>query len=134
MDSSDYGSIKIMEFSDNITKEEIVDCSTILAKWASDDKEYAIITYMPEGGKSITDLASINKVLSPIKGAKLKFYGIQNSPIVSFITNVVGQLLGLSVVNAKDYASLLNKIKMDNPDFKADIEQYNLDERIKALT
>jgi|GEM_PF-2128919 len=133
MNASDYGSVKVIEFSNNITNEEIVECSDVLTKWASDNRDYAVITYMPQGAKTVTDLSSINKALASIKGSKLRIYGIQNSPVASFLANVVGQLLGLTLVQARDYASLLDKIGNDNPDFRADIEQYNLAEQVKSL-
>jgi len=133
MKSESFGSIKLIEFSNNITKEELIECARILEAWAADHEEYAVISHMPKNAKSVTDMATISKTLSAIRNSTLRIYGTQSSGISSFIANIVGQLLGLTIVQAPDYPTLLKKIKADNPKFEADLETYKVEDRLKVL-
>ncbi len=133
MRSESFGSVKLIEFSDNITKEELIECARILKSWAEEHEEYAVISHMPKNAKSVTDMATISKTLSAIRNSTMRIYGTQGSGISSFIANIVGQLLGLTIVQAKDYPTLLKKIKSDNPKFADDLKNYEVEDKLKML-
>ena len=133
MDEHDYGAVKIIHFSDNITNEELIKTGELLAKWAADNTDYGIISFMPPHAETVTDISSIRKALSAIRNSKLRIYGIQNSSVSGFVAKVVGQLLGLKLNQFPDVATMIQKMKNDNPEFKVVIEEYNLEEQIESF-
>ena len=133
MQISEYGTIKVLNWSNNITKDELLACSEVLMQWAEDNQEYAIVSFIPANGKTVTDLSSIADILKPLRRTKLRVYGVQNSAITSFVAKIVSQLLGLKLTETKDYPALLAQMSADSENFKRDIEAYNLLAEIEAI-
>lgn len=128
MHLDDYNSIKIIKFSAHITLDELRDCVNMMEKWSQDDINYAVVTIIPKGGKSVQDLTSIRDIFKALKGSKLAIYGIKTGVIASFLAKVIGQILGLKMNESASYEELIEQIAKDDPNFARDVALHNLNE------
>jgi len=133
MNAYDYGSIKILQFSHDITNEELEETGELLAQWKTDGRNYAIISHMSKGARTITDIPTIKRALSVIKNTGLNIYGIETNQTTDYLAKIIGELLGLKVKQFPDYTTMLEQIKKDYPEAETSIEKSDLKKQLASF-
>ncbi len=134
MKAHDYGPVKILQFSNNITNEELEETSSLLAKWGTDKQDYAIISYMPDSAKTVTDIPTIKRSLSLIKNSGLKIYGKRTNQAADYLAKIVAELLGLRIKQFSNYSTMINEIETDLPDVKIALEEYDIEDKLNTFS
>ncbi len=133
MEVKSFGTVKLIIFSSDVTKDELASTANVMQSWSEENREIAVVTHIPKDGKAVQDMTTISKMFSILKGSQLKIYGIRSGAITSFVAKIVGQLLNITLIEEENFIKLTERMSRDNPDFARDIEEYDLVGVLQAL-